>query len=85
MLNIIGSYLDIKRSQRRQHEIELAYLDTDLRLAKVENELIKLEEPKVRPYLAREFAMQRAFSHLGFKTKSTEECITMARLWARKP
>lgn len=85
MFNILGGYFEIKRAQRKQHELELAYLDADLQLAKIENKLIEQEEPEVRPHLAREFDMQRAFSSLGFRTKSTEECITMARLWARKP
>lgn len=84
MINIFGGFLDIKRAQRRQHELELAYLDADLELAKIENKLIALESPAVRPHLAREFALQRAFSRMGFSAKSTQDCILMARLWAKK-
>lgn len=84
-MNIFSSFFAIKRLQRKQYELESKYLDADLELAKIENQLITLETPTVRPYLAREFALQRAFSRLGFTTKSTEECIKMARLRANRP
>jgi len=83
MFNIIGGYFDIKRAQRRQQELEIAYLDADLELAKIENKILALEKPKVRPYVAREFALQRAFSRMGFNTKTTQECIDAGRLWAK--
>lgn len=60
-------------------------MDADLELAKIENKLIEQEAPGVRQHLWREFQLQRAFSRMGFKTKSTEECIKMARLWAKQP
>lgn len=83
MLNILTGFLGIKRLQQKQHEIEMAYLDADLNLARIESELIKLERIEVQPHLVREFAMQRACSKAGLPTKSTEDCIKMARLWAR--
>lgn len=83
MLNIISGFFEIKRLQRELHETELAYLNADLELARIESKLIELEDPSVQPHLAHEFAMQRAFSRMGFSTKSSTDCIEMARLWAK--
>lgn len=84
MFNLISDFFKLKRIQRKEYDLELAYLDADIELAKIENKLIESEPPEVRPYLAHEFDMQRAYSRMGFPTKSTEECIEMARLCARK-
>lgn len=86
MIGIVSGFFAIKRLQKRQWELEHAYLDADLKLAKIENRIIEAEEPAVRPHLAREFALQRAFSRMfGRTTKTTQECIESARLWARMP
>lgn len=84
VFGIIGGFFEIKKLQQRQHELEMAYLDADLNLAKIENKIIESEPANVRPHLAREFALQRAFSRMGLSTKSTQQCIDMARLWAKK-
>lgn len=82
-MGIISDFFAIKSLQKQQHELEMAYLDADLHMATIENKLIALERPEVREHLRREFDLQRAFSRMGFKTKSAEECIKMARLWAK--